>query len=204
MTYSSVTVTGYNVSPPPDDGSQVSSNVADWAGIKDKLTDPLKTAIESINTNVGSEFTDIQTQLDAIGGTFVSAYLSADQSLTQNADTLVIFDTEVGDTASDYDNTTGVFTARKTGQYLVTVAAEGKTLSDGNPFDSRLYVNGSSARQMWNLDCAKSSAEVANSAAAILDLTAADTVDFRCYTEESGKVVAGGETLTWIMIFRLA
>lgn len=52
--YTSVTVANYNANPPSDDGSTVPSNEITWAKHKTKLADPLKTAIESIDTNVGS------------------------------------------------------------------------------------------------------------------------------------------------------
>jgi hypothetical protein len=50
--YSSVTVQNYNTNPPSDDGSQVPSNEITWAKSKEKLGDPLKSAIEDVNTNV--------------------------------------------------------------------------------------------------------------------------------------------------------
>lgn len=52
--YTSVTVSNYNANPPSDDGAQTSANRIRWSTDKTKLTDPLKTAIESINTNVGT------------------------------------------------------------------------------------------------------------------------------------------------------
>lgn len=54
MPYSSVTVSGYNASPPTDDGATTEANQITWAKIKTKLADPLKTALESINANVAS------------------------------------------------------------------------------------------------------------------------------------------------------
>lgn len=54
MSYTSVTVSGYNASPPSDDGSEVASNRITWAGIKSKLGDPVKAAVESVNTNVAA------------------------------------------------------------------------------------------------------------------------------------------------------
>lgn len=55
--YTSVSVSGYNVDPPPNDASQTSNNQLDWAvQHKAKLGDPLKTAIESINTNTVNAF----------------------------------------------------------------------------------------------------------------------------------------------------
>ncbi len=58
--YTEVSVSGYNASPPPDDGSTGSDNEASWSGIKTKLTDPLKTAIDSTQDN-------ITTAMDAAG-----------------------------------------------------------------------------------------------------------------------------------------
>jgi hypothetical protein len=49
--WSTVTVSGYNATPPPDDGSQVATNKVSWAGIKTKLTDPLNTAVSALNTS---------------------------------------------------------------------------------------------------------------------------------------------------------
>jgi hypothetical protein len=48
--YSSVSISGYNSSPPPDDGSTGADNQITWAKSKEKLGDPVKTAVESINS----------------------------------------------------------------------------------------------------------------------------------------------------------
>lgn len=54
--YTSVTVTSYNSNPPADDGSEVAANRVQWSTHKTKIGDPLKTAIESINTNTNTAF----------------------------------------------------------------------------------------------------------------------------------------------------
>lgn len=54
--YDSVSVQNYNPSPPSDDASQVAGNQVQWSKHKTKLSDPLKDAIESINTNVANAF----------------------------------------------------------------------------------------------------------------------------------------------------
>ena len=54
--YTSVTITGYNSNPPADDGSQVSTNKIKWQTHKDKIGDPLKTALESVNSNIATAF----------------------------------------------------------------------------------------------------------------------------------------------------
>lgn len=50
--YSTVSISGYNSSPPPDDSTQTAANQVKWSTIKTKLPDPLKTAIEAINTQL--------------------------------------------------------------------------------------------------------------------------------------------------------
>ncbi len=54
--FTTVTVTSYNASPPPDDGSQTAANEVTWSGIKTKLSDPLNTAIASLSTNANAAF----------------------------------------------------------------------------------------------------------------------------------------------------
>tara|TARA_Y100000593_G_scaffold95084_1_gene199352 strand:- start:3756 stop:6749 length:2994 start_codon:yes stop_codon:yes gene_type:complete len=46
--WSTVSVSGYNSSPPSDDGSTTTANEVKWSTIKTKLPDPLKTALESV------------------------------------------------------------------------------------------------------------------------------------------------------------
>lgn len=59
LPYTSVSVSGYNSNPPADDGSQVEANRVKWATIKTKLPDPLKTAIESINSGLLTAFAKV-------------------------------------------------------------------------------------------------------------------------------------------------
>lgn len=50
--YISQAISGYNTSPPPDDGSQTSANTVRWATHKTKLADPIKTLSEAINSEL--------------------------------------------------------------------------------------------------------------------------------------------------------
>lgn len=54
--YTSQSVTGYNASPPPDDGATTEENRVTWAKIKSKLPDPLKTTIEAIDAALVAAF----------------------------------------------------------------------------------------------------------------------------------------------------
>lgn len=57
--YTNVSVSGYNSGAPPDDGSTGSDNTLTWAKHKTKLGDPLKTAIEQMDTNIDSAFENV-------------------------------------------------------------------------------------------------------------------------------------------------
>jgi hypothetical protein len=54
--YTSQAISGYNVTPPSDDGAAISANALKWATHKDKLADPIKTLAEAINTEALAAF----------------------------------------------------------------------------------------------------------------------------------------------------
>ena len=54
--YTPPSISGYNSSPPSDDGSNTSANEVLWATHKNKLGDPLKTYADAINTAVNTSF----------------------------------------------------------------------------------------------------------------------------------------------------
>ena len=76
--YTTQTISGYNSSPPPDDGTQVSTNEIKWSNHKTKLADPVKTLSEAFNTELLSAFSLVQGQTIS---TLSSAYtvLAADR-----------------------------------------------------------------------------------------------------------------------------
>lgn len=54
--YTSVAISGYNSSPPPDDGSESSANKVEWSKHVTKLADPVKTLSEGVNSAVVTAF----------------------------------------------------------------------------------------------------------------------------------------------------
>jgi len=50
--YATVAVSGYNSSPPVDDGTQTDANKVKWSTIKGKLADPLNTFASSVNSTI--------------------------------------------------------------------------------------------------------------------------------------------------------
>jgi len=75
--YTSVTVTDYNLNPPADDGSEVPSNQGTWSGVKTKIGDPLKAAVEAINTNVGAAVDKLAGGVTSVSDDYT--ILSSDQ-----------------------------------------------------------------------------------------------------------------------------
>ena len=57
--YTSQSISGYNATPPPDDGSQTSANKVEWAKHKSKLADPIKTLVEGVNTQANTSFNTV-------------------------------------------------------------------------------------------------------------------------------------------------
>lgn len=52
--YSSNSISGYNSTPPSDDGTVSEANKVKWSVIKNKLTDPAKVLAEAINTSINT------------------------------------------------------------------------------------------------------------------------------------------------------
>lgn len=105
MAYNQVTITGYNANPPEDDGTQATSNEVSWSKHKTKLGDPLKTAIEAIDSNVASAFTAVEGNTPAGvimaygGSTSPSGFLLCDGSAvsrTTYADLFTVIGTTYG------------------------------------------------------------------------------------------------------------
>lgn len=59
MTYVAPSISGYNATPPSDDGAATTNNRIDWSKIKTKLTDPLRNYADSISSAVSSAFSGV-------------------------------------------------------------------------------------------------------------------------------------------------
>lgn len=147
MAYSSVSISGYNSSPPPDDGSQTEANKVCWSKIKEKLTDPLKTALESINSQVASELTSIaSTYLSNADTIYFQATGSATSVVASTWTKLEPATEELESSHDDYDNATNYrFTPEGAGLYLVFGMCKVDPNSSGqyDPYELRVYKNGS-------------------------------------------------------------
>lgn len=61
--YTPVSVSNYNDTPPADSGAQIESNRVKWSSIKTKLADPVKTAFDSIDNNIAAAITTITANI---------------------------------------------------------------------------------------------------------------------------------------------
>tara|TARA_R100001015_G_C4573415_1_gene131112 strand:+ start:54 stop:572 length:519 start_codon:yes stop_codon:yes gene_type:complete len=74
----------------------------------------------------------------------------AQDSVTANSSTKVLFQTELWDTASDYDTSNSRFTPSKAGYYLITAELQIEHASNQGAILAILYKNGSSFAQGTN------------------------------------------------------
>ena len=86
--FTSQTISGYNATPPSNDGAKTSANQVDWDKHKTKLADPIKTLAEAINTAVLAAFAKVintdSSEINSLAGNL--AFPSA--SITATSDTI--------------------------------------------------------------------------------------------------------------------
>ena len=107
--YTSVSISNYNSNAPADDGSNTASNEIKWSGIKTKIGDPLKDAINSVNSNVSTAFNTLAASTGSADVGFIQSGTGAVATTVQAIlrgfvfpemfDAAVSFDSGVSDTA---------------------------------------------------------------------------------------------------------
>jgi len=195
--YTSTSSSGYNASPPSDDGTEISTNEIKWSFIKSKLSDVLKTFIEAVNTKLVTHFDE--SVLDkAVAYTTVAAdhkrtiniTALATQKLgdaaTMGVGYIVIIKNSHSATntvgratgANTIDGTAGDITlaAGQSSAFIVNAAADGYFQLDTNNFDA-LTATTFTGALVGNADTVTTNAnltgEITSSGnAATLDVTA--------------------------------
>ena len=129
------TISGYDSSPPANDGSQVAANLVDWDTIKDKLTDPVKILAEAIADEADTAFdtvagiwdatsakTGAYTVVNADNGTlFLLSAASADYAITLPSAATVGDGFRIGFKKTDAT------------KYMITLTPNGSDTIDGLP-----------------------------------------------------------------------
>src|SRR3990167_3374733 len=80
--YTTQAISGYNSSPPADDGSQVAANQGTWSGVKTKLGDPVKTLAEDINTQLVPAFGKVPNTDADVNNAFAGSLSFESSALT--------------------------------------------------------------------------------------------------------------------------
>ncbi len=100
--YTSVSISGYNTNPPPDDGTTGAANQLKWSKHKDKIGDPLKNLAESIDTNVLAAFAKtINTDPDQSNAIAGSIALTSSELTISGGSVTVVRSHHTIDTESD-------------------------------------------------------------------------------------------------------
>lgn len=166
---SGVSVSGYNANPPSDDGSTTESNKVKWSTHKTKLTDPIKTAIESVNTAL---VTALDSSARAVTASDTAAASDHDKTIQVTSASVVITLSDAATMAAGYKvtianqstgtisvalatstntidtvtNAVPVLSAKEVREYIVNAAATGYVTKNGHqiPFiDSNPVIVGS-------------------------------------------------------------
>lgn len=72
--FTSTSVVGYNATPPSDDGSRSEQNRVKWSTINNKLTSPLKSAVDEINSKLLTNFDYGPVSINSVTSVIGSAH----------------------------------------------------------------------------------------------------------------------------------
>ena len=146
--YTSQASSGYNASPPSDDGSSTEANKVKWSTIKQKLSDVLKTFIEAVNSQLVTALDQscrtvaasdsaaasdhdrtIQVTTSSVSITLAdAATMAAGYVVTvanQSTGTITVALATATDTIDTVTNTTVSLAAKEARTYIVNSAATG-------------------------------------------------------------------------------
>jgi hypothetical protein len=146
--YSTQAISGYNSSPPSDDGSTAATNRVAWSTIKTKLTDPPKNQAGSIDSAIvtaldtspraitgsdstiaGDHWRTIQVNTATVvvtladAATMTAGYIV--NVANQSAGDITVNLASAGDTIDGVTNTTNTISAKEVREYIVNSTARG-------------------------------------------------------------------------------
>ena len=137
-----------------------------------------------------------------------SAWLNADQNIDHDTETKVVFDSEIYDTDSAYNTSTGVFTvpSGEGGKYFISTQIWVDDITENNRAELYLYIDGSKAADYWSSWSSHSSSNGQVKGSTLtntISLNAAQTVSIYAY-HTSGSQQHLQSPHCWFTMFKLA
>jgi len=156
--YSSISVSGYNATPPADDGSQVTSNQVKWSYIKTKIGDPLNTFASSINSALTTALNFGVRQVTASGNTTAADHMKTVEIAPSVSTAVTISLGDAATMAANYivriknSGSSTVTVSRVTGADTLDGVAQDITLFSGQSatFETTTGADGYLSTAMWH------------------------------------------------------
>jgi hypothetical protein len=138
---------------------------------------------------------NVQLQYNGIAAPAFSAYKSSATALTNNTTTAIVFDTEHWDTASCYNNSTGIFTPTVAGYYQLNASVNATNDANLTQAYIAIYKNGAVFKYGNYSTSPGVNARALGNVVVSGTVYANGTTDyFQIYYNESGGVGAYGGT----------
>jgi len=143
------------------------------------------------------------------GLTNIKYYLSSNQTITTETDTVIPFDTKVIDSLEEFDNTTNYrFTVQRNGIYLISAQARMLSLDDGKLIRLIIRKNGTASSNYLAVNENVSSTASSNPMVNVIttdSLVEGDYIDVAVFhTQGSNKALAGADEYTFLSINQLS
>lgn len=131
----------------------------------------------------------------------VSATETTGQSIPDGTNTLIVFNSKSKDTLSEFNTTTGVFTATYDGRYIVNSKVK---LASATYTDIRLFIYKNTST-LIKRGIEFSAGTITSSIFAVIDLVATDTIQINILQTSGGaRVITTGDDSNWLTIDRIA
>lgn len=145
--------------------------------------------------------------------TSVYAYRTAVQTIANETDTTIVFTTEGRDALGEYDNSTGIFTAKTGGKYLVCVAMLSASVAWDAGEIFRLSISKNGLSTVGNYFCldrwfshAANTGLANTSGSIVVSLEPGDTIRVKCYHNRGANTDIYADSdgyYTWLTIQRM-
>jgi len=123
---------------------------------------------------------------------YVLAYRSTDLTIADSTLTTIIFQTETTDVLGEYSTSTGVFTAKDAGKYVVMSCVQWEAINNGVNYQLRLYSG--TTPVAWDYSTNNIVGAFTQFVGATINLAAGGTISIQCIQYSGGNETIDGST----------